>query len=82
MEENKFQKAAEVLSKVWEKTVIDGHSVNCRAVSVDSLYKSTTLDPVWVANIVKNLDIVTKSSYETELHKTTSHFELLIQKCL
>ena len=38
----------EVLSEVWEKTVIDGHSVNCRAIPADSLYKPTTFDLVWV----------------------------------
>ena len=42
MEEKNFQKTAEVLSNVWV-------SVNCRTVPVGSLYKPTTLDPVWVA---------------------------------
>ena len=37
MEKKNFQKFAEVLSEVWEKTVIDGHSVNCRAVPLRSL---------------------------------------------
>ena len=48
MEEKNFQKAAEVLSESWEKTVVDGHSVNCRATPVGSLYKPRTLEPVWV----------------------------------
>ena len=47
MEEKNFQKIPEVLSEVWEKTVIDGASVNCRVVPVGSLYKRTTFDPVW-----------------------------------
>ena len=47
MEKN-FQKASEVLSEVWEKIMIDRHSVNCRADPVGSLYKPP-LDPVWVA---------------------------------
>lgn len=48
IEEKNFQMEPEVLSEVWEKTVIDGHSVNCRAIPADSLYKSTTFELVWV----------------------------------
>ena len=47
MAEKNVQKIAEVLYKVWEKTVIDGHSANCRCVPVGSLYKLTTLNSVW-----------------------------------
>ena len=49
MEEKNFQKAAEVLSEVWEKTLIDGYSMNCRAAPVDNLCISRTCDAVWVA---------------------------------
>ena len=48
IEEKNFLMEPDVLSEVWEKTVIDGHSVNCRAIPADSLYKPTTFDLVWV----------------------------------
>ena len=57
-EEKNFQKAAEVVSEVSEKTVVDEHSVNFRAVSVGSLYKPTTLDPVWVVKPCQQISIL------------------------
>ena len=45
-----IQKAADVLSQVWKKTVIDGYLVHCRAVPVGKAYKprNPVADPVWV----------------------------------
>ena len=61
MVEKHFQKIAEVLSEVWEKTVIDGHSVNCRAVPVVTVYINQQLLTVCsMQNIVNNLDIFYK----------------------
>ena len=48
LEVKSFQKAAEVLSKVWEKTVIDGYLVHCKAVEIGKEYEPLTPDPVWV----------------------------------
>ena len=49
LEEINFQKAAEIVSEVWEKTVIDGYPVDCRAVPVGNSHEPTEPDPVWVA---------------------------------
>ena len=40
--------------------MIDGHSVNCRAVPVGNLYKPTTLILCWWQNIIDNLYVVYK----------------------
>ena len=49
LEAKNFQEAAEVLSEVWEKTVMDGYPVNFKAVSVGNLYEPLTPGLVWVA---------------------------------
>ncbi|XP_047144174.1 uncharacterized protein LOC124817793 [Hydra vulgaris] len=48
LEVENFQKAADVLSQVWEKTVIDGYPVHCQAVPVGKAYEPPIPDPVWV----------------------------------
>lgn len=50
LEVKNFQKAAEVLSEVWKKTVIDGYPVDCKALSVGNAYEPPAPDPVWVAS--------------------------------
>ena len=52
-EKRNFFKAAEVLSDVWSKIVIDGHPVDCVAVPVGQSYESPTPDPTWVTNHVQ-----------------------------
>ena len=80
LEVKNFQKTADVLSEVWEKTVIDGYLVHCRAIPVGKTYKSPNPDPVWVEknsqqsryclNIVKCQDKLCCSSFETNWLKT------------
>ena len=48
LEVKNFQKAMDVLSQVWEKTVIDGYLVYLRAVPVGRAYKPPNPDPIWV----------------------------------
>ena len=43
-----FKKATDVLSQVWEKTVINGYLVHRRAVPFGKAYKPPNPDPVWV----------------------------------
>ena len=49
LEVKNFQKAAELLSEVWEKTLIDGYPLNCKVVSVGNMYEPLIPDLVWVA---------------------------------
>ena len=75
MEEKNFQKAAEIVSEVWEKTVTDGHPIDCRAVPVGNTHEPTDADPIWVAKhcqqsryclqIVKFQDELCCSPFET-----------------
>ena len=80
LEVKSFQKAAEVLSEVWEKTVIDGYPVHCKAVEIGKEYEPPTPDPVWVEKhfqqsryclqIVKCEDQSCCSQFETNWLKT------------
>ena len=76
LEVENFQKAVDVLSQVWEKTVIDGYLVYWRAVPVGKAYKPPNLDPVWVeidpawVQIVKCQDKSCCSPFETNWLKT------------
>ena len=48
LEVENFQKAVDILSQVWEKTVIVGYLVYWWAVPVGKAYKPPNPDPVWV----------------------------------
>ena len=76
LEVENFRKAVDVLSQVWEKTVIDGYLVYWRAVPVGKAYKPPNPDPVWVeidpawVQIVKYHDKSCCSPLETNWLKT------------
>ena len=53
LEEKNFFAAAEVLSNVWSKTVIDKHPVNCKAVKKGSQFVPDEPSPSWVATHVR-----------------------------
>ena len=53
LEKQNFFKAAEVLSRIWTNTVIDGHPVDSQALPQGKEYVPSTPDAQWVANHVR-----------------------------
>ena len=47
LEKKNFQAAAEVLSEVWSKTVIDNFPVDCKAVQPGCEFKPPAVSPDW-----------------------------------
>ena len=53
LEKKNFFKAAEVLSEIWSKTVIDGRPVDSQAVPLDQSFVPPTPDANWVGKHVR-----------------------------
>ena len=53
LEKENFYKAAEVLSEVWSKTVIDGHNVYCQPVRAGCEEELGGADPEWASRHVQ-----------------------------
>ena len=53
LEKENFFKAAEVLTEVWSKTVIDGHKVHCEPLHAGCEKEPEHVDPDWAATHVQ-----------------------------
>ena len=53
LEKKNFFKAAETLSEVWSKKVIDGHQIDCRAVPLNQKFIPPEPTPSWVSKHVR-----------------------------
>ena len=53
LEEENFYAAADVLSDVWSKTVIDNHKVDCKTVKKGSQFIPDEHSQQWISNHVK-----------------------------
>ena len=53
LETKNFFKAAEMLSEVWSKTIIDGHRVDCQAVLLNQQFVPEEPSPSWVSKHVR-----------------------------
>ena len=90
LEEKNFYAAADALSEIWSRTVIDKHPVYCETVKKGSQFIPNEPCPKWVATHVRVKVTNTKIKYKTlPLFKNTilinfqqSRYSLQIVKCL
>ena len=53
LEKKNFFQAAEILSEIWSKMVIDGHPVDCLVIPLGQEHVPSTPDPTWVSKHVQ-----------------------------